>query len=190
MGGLLALEAAQQFQSKGEKVPFLAMFDTFGPKYIQTIPNVALGYLSRFKLLNKLLNFIKNLLAINNKSRINYLKQSFSFHINTLFRLILFKVYRLSAKPLPHFLRYWYIEKRNLEIMAKYVPKSYNGEIILFRASDKKDDKNFDPINGWDGMATNGIRVIEVPGSHINIVEQPLLGEKLSLSLREVQDRK
>ena len=179
MGGLLALEAAQQFQRDGEAVRFLAMFDTYGPHHSGAVNNNSLS--------QNLDNYLKTLSGSSIKQKHLIIYRSISSRFKSRIRMITCLIHRELSKPIPHNLRYWYLEQKNLKMIYRYKAGRYNGKIWFFRATDTKNDIDYDPTNGWEGMATDGIKIFEIPGNHANIVEQPLLREKLNESLRQAQ---
>ncbi len=103
--------------------------------------------------------------------------------------LLLCSAYQKFSKPLPYRLRYWYIEQKHLKAAFSYHTKSYQGKITYFYASSNKNSDDYKPINGWDGIAAEGISVIEIPATHENIVEHPQLGKKLSECLKDAQEK-
>ena len=92
------------------------------------------------------------------------------------------------TRPIPHVLRYWYIERINTKIFLDYQPKAYANEIVLFRGDVEENGVFSDPLRGWARIASGGIEVIEISGAHHNsLVEEKTLGEQLVLQLRKAQ---
>jgi thioesterase domain-containing protein/acyl carrier protein len=73
-----------------------------------------------------------------------------------------------------------------------YRPEPYEGDAVLFRvrADRSRGELDFseDEQNGWGGVVLGGIEIIEVPGSHTSIVEEPHV-RALAQSVRNVLDR-
>ena len=67
--------------------------------------------------------------------------------------------------------------------MLKYEVKPYAGHLTLFRARQGSPRIHSDPLGGWGDIAGGGVDVIEVPGTHNSMLEQPnvvALGEAIS----------
>src|SRR6185503_4045170 len=52
-----------------------------------------------------------------------------------------------------------------LRALIEYVPREYEGEIVLFRASEQPVGMRPDPSLGWASTALGGLRTYEVPGT-------------------------
>jgi len=75
---------------------------------------------------------------------------------------------------------------------AHYVPAPYDGSAVLFRVRADRSrgelDHSDDEHNGWATVIRGGVEVIDVPGTHTSIVEEPHV-RTLAQSLRAVLDR-
>jgi acyl-CoA synthetase (AMP-forming)/AMP-acid ligase II/thioesterase domain-containing protein/acyl carrier protein len=81
-------------------------------------------------------------------------------------------------------------ERANSKDAKAYVPQVYPGRAILFRASQPLPGVYRDLQLGWDGMATGGLEIYEVPGNHLSIMASPVLAEKLKACIDEVVRQK
>jgi thioesterase domain-containing protein len=100
---------------------------------------------------------------------------------------LLTRWYRRQGHALPHALRYRQIERVHLHANDTYVPLPYHGAITLFRASEQPERLAGGPTLGWDSVATAGIRVIDLPGTHETLIEQPELAPALRDALALAQ---
>jgi aspartate racemase len=77
------------------------------------------------------------------------------------------------------------IKEFNSLAVRAYTPQVYDGPVTLFWASaDLR--TSIDLVEGWRALAGAGIDVHEIPGSHLDIIKQPHVGElanKLSACL-------
>jgi aspartate racemase len=67
--------------------------------------------------------------------------------------------------------------------LSNYEVKPYSGRVTLFRARHGSPHIHSDPLGGWGEVADGGVDVIEVPGTHSSMLEQPhvaALGEAIS----------
>jgi thioesterase domain-containing protein/acyl carrier protein len=70
----------------------------------------------------------------------------------------------------------------NVQALSNYEVKPYAGRVTLFRARHGSPRVHADPLRGWGDIA-DAVDVIEVPGTHNSMLEQPhvgALGEALS----------
>ena len=67
-----------------------------------------------------------------------------------------------------------------------YRPKPSEVEVHLFRAGESA-DKVADPTLGWMALATRGVRIHEIAGSHSSIMKPPRVVE-LARELQDVLD--
>ena len=94
---------------------------------------------------------------------------------------------RALGLPIPHELRKNWVGRELLRAVEDYHATAYDGRIVLFRASEEdKFHLSFKQL-GWDGLATQGIEVVLVPGDHDTLALEPnarVLAEKLRERLR------
>jgi acyl transferase domain-containing protein/thioesterase domain-containing protein len=58
--------------------------------------------------------------------------------------------------------------KTSSRLLSKYVPSVYEGSIALFKASE-----SIDPERLWAGLARGGLAVHQMPGVHLDMMEEP-----------------
>ncbi|MET0344162.1 MAG: beta-ketoacyl synthase N-terminal-like domain-containing protein [Polyangiales bacterium] len=75
---------------------------------------------------------------------------------------------------------------------ADYTPGAYAGDAVLFRVRADRTrgelEYSDDEQNGWGDIVLGGLEVIEVPGTHTSLVEEPHV-RTLAQSVRTVLDR-
>src|SRR5262249_7497678 len=95
-------------------------------------------------------------------------------------RMRLFRYHLDRGLRLPRFLER--IPVRTVYLFAEkdYQPGGrFDGELVLFRAtSGRGDDEPYverydDPLLGWECRATRGVRVLDVPGGHSSMLQEP-----------------
>lgn len=161
MGGNIALEVAQQLKNHGEKIALLAMFDTPGPGFLEKKSDSYHGSI-----------FQKIVKSITARS---------SYYA----KFLICNLYHLSKRPIPHGIRYWYVEQMNMIPAYKYTPVEYCGDLVFFTNSLEADKENYKPLQGWDTIIRGNINVIEIPAEHEKFVESPLVGIHLSKVLKK-----
>jgi thioesterase domain-containing protein len=181
-GAVVALEMAQRFRCEGERVPFLAVLDHAGPS-AQVRWNDWLRW-----------HWIC-LSQLDARDQLRYVRDRVRFRI-------------VSNDKLPGFLRRvaaGSLEKKggprkaairlkqlqsSLDAMENYKIQVYPGRITLFRARQAAPRIHADAWGGWKATALAGVDVQEIPGHHMNMLEEPhvrVLAEKMSHTLRSAQ---
>jgi len=187
-GGLIAFEMAQQLHRQGEKVAFLAIFDTFVPGCFKPVSFPE--YWARQW---------RNFFRFGPKHPAKMMKKSLERKFNhTTLRL-----YQSLGILLPSGLQRTNLYKSLLEAVLNYVPQVYPGQLTLFRASDAPgqgwyyypagmptpdDWYTRDPEHGWGKLAGGGLETHDVPGNHGGMLKEPQVGslaEKLQACLEQ-----
>jgi thioesterase domain-containing protein len=74
------------------------------------------------------------------------------------------------------------------QALTTYVPQVYSGRITLFRARASPLFHFFPPDMGWAKLATEGVDIRVVPGSHVTMLIDPyvrVVAEELTACLAE-----
>ncbi|MBP9679777.1 MAG: amino acid adenylation domain-containing protein [Bacteriovorax sp.] len=162
MGGLIAIETARILKEKGIEIEKLIMFDTFGPNLD----------------LNKCAPEAKNTLL-----RIcDFLKNRSRYFINRLKR-----EFYLSRKiPLPHDLRYYFIEINNYQLIHRHKIRPYNGKVYIMRMPIDSKGPYADPDLGWKNVLLGEVVFTYIDGvNHVNFVESPVTAYELGKFLKK-----
>src|SRR5262245_28568605 len=65
---------------------------------------------------------------------------------------------------------------RSVRSRPRYTPGSYDGQIVLFRAAD-----DHDPREMWLGLSSAGLEVHDMPGGHLDMLEEPIVQATASI---------
>ena len=183
LGGIVALEMAQRLQAAGESIGLLTMFDSWGPTWFSTEHQPAAP--QRF--LRRIEGHVRRLQREGVAGEGKLLLRRGVQRLQGYARLAAARVLRATGTELPHNLRYFYVEQANLSALKRYVPKMYEGDVVLFRALDDPDADFSDPTMGWTASVNGRIEVIDAPGTHNSLVHDPVFGELFRTKLRESQ---
>ncbi|MCU1260534.1 MAG: non-ribosomal peptide synthase, partial [Bryobacterales bacterium] len=173
-GGMVIFEMARQLHAQGHEVGFLGMLDSgnMGRRNLWTRKERMREKLHFFR--RRTLMHLKRLATRKLREWPRYsagrvlavgrLMQS------TAWRLM-YRFYRAPNKlpaPLLNMKRVYQSSGLN------YVPKKYAGNITLFMARDQHNDnaRVVDQL-GWAGWAEQGVEVIDVPGDHNSLLQEP-----------------
>jgi len=193
LGGTIALEVAQQLTAIGEKVALVAMFETFNMKSLDK-KYLSGSYGNIHRLQNWFFHF-RNLMSLEWKERNRFFLEKA-------------RVERSRAKAS---FEVWYnhisgkasgndgVEDKKVPVILdpindmaqiQYVPQKYKGRITLFLP-----ERNFlgygDKYFGWEGFATDGIDIQELPLSPRGMMVEPfvrILAEKLSKCIENARE--
>jgi thioesterase domain-containing protein len=162
MGGAIAYEIAQQLSDDGEPIGMLALFDTYGPanRRLETAGH-------RRVTLARVWGAIRNsLLRMTDRIRVRNARK--------------------HNHALSYDLRHREIQRAHGRAYLAYVPSPFAGTITLFRASSQPVGI-VDRTLGWADSSLGGVDVIDIPGHHDDLVEQPQLLDQLQAVLRRLQ---
>jgi amino acid adenylation domain-containing protein len=153
MGGIIALEVAQQLKARGEVIEKLVMFDTFGPR----------SNMKDFDIKER--TFIERVMA--------YLK----YRKRVLLHKLQTKLFKVLGMAIPLELRLFQTELNNYQALWNYKPVEYSGDLDLIRAHLQPTGWYSDPHMGWGKIIQGQIRTYEIAGSHSDFIESPELGK-------------
>jgi thioesterase domain-containing protein len=88
---------------------------------------------------------------------------------------------RARSKPMPPQLIYRCLLnlKTGDRLLAKYVPSACDLRLAVFRPAN-----DHDPEPGWRGLAQRGMDVYDLPGGHLDLLEEPTAGTTAALVRR------
>jgi thioesterase domain-containing protein len=78
---------------------------------------------------------------------------------------------RLEERTIPEALRT--VNAANDGADREYVAGDYDGSAVLFRGSYRLESDSSDPTLGWRASIRGGLEIVDVPGSHFTLVEEP-----------------
>lgn len=178
MGGVIALEMAQQLKTEGEEVGLLSLFDTTIPHNDANRPYVGDNDLTWQEYG---LDFtLEELAQLGPDEQLPYLWE----HAKKIGVID-------DSTPLPLVQRMLDDLKRlfhaHIELGNAYAVRPYPGRITLFRPLESPVHVPMPDDRGW-GQLADGVDIHFVPGQHHSMVQEPhvhVLAEKLRLCMRD-----
>jgi thioesterase domain-containing protein len=165
LGGMLALEMAQQLQAAGEEISLLAPLDTLMVPRAEA-PDADIP--------RALASLAGNHPAVS----VDHLRSLTSFDEQLACFVELVNRERIvPGLELQTVRRYARASRVNAEAKRVYVPRPYRGRIILFRAREGHVVSCPDPTLGWGALAGGGLDIHEVSGRHDTLAYRPHVHE-------------
>jgi amino acid adenylation domain-containing protein len=194
LGGLLALEAAQQLTAAGQEVALLVMIQSMHPEASRFKRNTTILQQWWYRAIWRIMLEMENLSHrgpgyIPERSRRAWevSRARFAIAFNHL-------TDQHPADPSKFPLLYIF-EALGIELrkaMVKYVPRQYGGDVLLFRAGRQLSGLDSDECLGWKRVLHGNLDVCEIPGRQQNLMLEPnvsRLSKELSTRLKAAQQR-
>ncbi len=179
-GGKVAYEMAVRLRAMGETVALVAMFDTWGPGYPTSDPNVTPLQRMADSLYQRLDHHIGALWMLERgtrqayvRERANYAYQEFLGDIEVAAMSVARWTYRKRGRAdsipkdiqeSPGFIK---------EASAAYVAPPYDGDVFLFRSRLQPPGCVRDETLGWSKVVRGKITLQELPGKHATMIAEP-----------------
>jgi amino acid adenylation domain-containing protein len=180
LGGMVAFEMAQQLKVQGQAIGLLALLDTYPSGYAKLFRNEATLRAALSRGFKRTRTHVANLNNLSCKDGVSYLLKKVRFAPYKLKSQVwrrLYNYYQKLGRPLPRAFRD--VTEFNSLAVRNYVPRVYHGPVTLFWASaDLR--TSIDLVEGWRALAGGGMEVHEIPGSHLDIIKEPHVGELAS----------
>ena len=171
MGGLIALEIAQQLLQCGETVELLALLDTQLDEQCLTFQDWLLHQRCRVEL------ELREIRARCWRQRVGYLLKK-AGHFADRIRVVAGKAPKHSSVDEQKLRGVLSLSPRQRKIilalrvaMAAYRPKAYSGKVTFFHAA-IPNPRWPDPLRVWKGVCRE-LEVVEVPAGHSDLILPP-----------------
>lgn len=193
-GGLAALEAARQLSASGEDVALVAMIQTTHPS-LTGFPSGMSGLQRWWQRVKKRVDLERENLSYRGLSHIQErIQRSLDIILaRTAIAIDGFigRDYQdCSSRPMAYILEALGIEHDRA--YDRYQPRSYEGEVVLFRTEKQLPGLMVDQSMGWHDLIGAGLEICRVPGHQQNVLIEPhvsYLAGELAARLKTAQDR-
>jgi amino acid adenylation domain-containing protein len=171
-GGVVAFEMARQLRVAGQKVSLVALLDTDNLPAPPPDPEspAQLGYLGFVA--RRLRIHLGRLRRLRPKEAVSYFRDKAEVAVQWIRGTIRA---RQEWHSLPEPIRI--VNAANTQAARAYVPGSYEGPVTLFRACERRRTNPSDPDLGWAEVCRGGLEIVEIPGGHFSILEEPEVQE-------------
>ena len=178
LGGLIAYEVGMQLRRQGEEVDLIALIDTWAPGFPKPLPGVSRTKIKFFSFTDRVLHHVDTLRILERGSRWAYV-QAKAIKVKNQVRRTYKQTKRKIARgvlnslgrPLPDSL----LVTQNAIATASrtYNPPTFEGDVTLFRASDRSRVLCHEDTLGWSNFVKGRLDIVEVNGSHGSIAVEP-----------------
>lgn len=192
LGGLLALEAAEQLTAAGQIVALVIMIQSIHPEATDYKPNTPAFKRMRYQMQKRASLEWENLLQ-NPKGyaseRLVHLWDAVRLRTSIAFQ----KMAGKDSSKSPEWSKLYFFEAVGVEhkkAMEKYRPGPYGGDVLVIRASEQLAGLIADEHLGWDRTLHGKLEVCVVPGHQENLLLEPnvlQLAKQLSIRLKAAQ---
>lgn len=188
-GGLVAFEMARHLRSMGEAVSVLALIETWNFSYGRLLSKPKLLYLNSRFFLRRIFHHMKILRSLRPQDWTSHVSGplvTFMKLSKSLVRIAggreetQFPVNLVDAQ---HFEDHGdlgdVLERvRNASHVAarNFIPKPYDGHLLVFSAKTRIDDPYRDEALGWRPLALRGVTAHKIDGDHLSIFRKPAVG--------------
>ena len=193
MGGEVAFEIACKLRELGQEVAFVGMLDSGNPEFTRILSR---GYPRGWGRSKGTVSFsTQGWPEVSQIKRIKAFVRYTNYRLVTAIISLISKTWMISGKVLPQSLLRPYLWNTHTILVNEYLPKMYDGNITMFRASSSK--KNNPDVDGagWGRFTTGKYEEYELEGTH-DIIKEPyakklaeLLQRALHLANVEITDK-
>jgi thioesterase domain-containing protein len=189
LGGVIALEMAQQLQAAGQEVALLVLLDSWPPPYAYTFSgqdalteaeidaHLLADFLAdlRGRFADHLPPLPGNFSELNQAEQLHYVVEQARL-LETV----------LPEGGLPQLHELLRVFQSNSRAVQNYRPRPYAGKMVLLRAGEESTGD--DPSLGWARLTTGSLEIYTVPGNHYTILAEPYV-QTLAERLRDCFSR-
>jgi thioesterase domain-containing protein len=175
LGGLLALEAAQQLNAEGQEVGLVVMIQSMPPDARRFRPSASLLQRWWYRTKKRISLEVDNL---SYGGKTYFLRRCRELWDRSLARRAIAIDNIRGNRPADRsrLSRLYIFEALGIEhkkAMATYVPRPYGGDTLVFRASKQLEGLMADEWLGWRRILHGNFELCEVPGYQQNLMLEP-----------------
>jgi thioesterase domain-containing protein len=188
VGGTLAFEMAQQLWRRGTEVALLVLLDPPGRRSktsSRAHGSTASGVTPvRSGFRGSGLSRVTMLAGDKALEQLAHLGNEVSRRVADAAKNVACRAYVLAGRPIPHWLRTFYINAVYHRARRHYVPRVYPGHVVVLTTEGPGD-----PRIVWEELAAGGLEIRQIPGRHTEIVFERSQIQGLATHLKACLDR-
>jgi thioesterase domain-containing protein/acyl carrier protein len=174
-GGLLALEVAQQLTAAGQEVALLVLIQTMHPDAMRFKPGITIFQRAWYRATKRISLEADNL----SHSHKGYIAHRLRYFWDVIRAQVAISIDGFTGREHkdPSRLPVQYIlttlGKVHDEAIKKWVPRPFQGRVVLFRANKQLSGLIADEYLGWKTVLNGNLEVCEIPGHQQNLLLEP-----------------
>ncbi|HYW74575.1 MAG TPA: amino acid adenylation domain-containing protein [Pyrinomonadaceae bacterium] len=186
LGGIIAYEMACQLRAAGQEVALLALLDSYPVGYQRLSADAGSARARARQFTRRVAAHVANIRSLSRREKLSYIAGKSKYgpvRVKSKLWRAIYRSYQNLGRELPRALKD--VEEFNWLAAQSYRPQVYDGRVTLFWAS-KDLRAKFDMIAGWQTLARGGLELVEVSGTHLDMIKEPHvweLAQKLDVSL-------
>jgi thioesterase domain-containing protein len=167
--GLLAYETARLLLTQGENVSFLALLETWHPRYVQNLTLRDSAQFKFFYAVDRIQRYCQDLTRGEFGKFAARVQEAVARRAKlTGWRAARF-IFQTANRPVPKNMQ----TTESTAVLKDYIPKPYPNRFFLIRTEDKFEMRLNDQTFGWHICAAEGVDVLFVLGDHGSIKDKP-----------------
>jgi thioesterase domain-containing protein len=184
-GGLVAYELARRLTDDGYDVSLVALLDAPNPALLSNLSAANSAHFRSAYVSDRIRKYARFLSSGNIKA---FFGRGLAFISSRAGKWLMPSIkvaFRLLNRPLPVTFRA--NDPGFLQAWLNYIPKQYPNGVVCFRTQDRGPEHDLDPSMGWDACAKGGVRVLVVPGGHVDMMRTPsvhIISKEIMVCLR------
>ncbi len=172
LGGVIAFEMARQLEAAGETVEPLLLIDSRSPRLDDPDGPARSSALQQVRRFAEDLGLPGDRLPLPEEEQGDADEVAYLREVLVAARLAGLVPEALDLARMQHL---YGVFKINVQAMQDYRPGSYGGRIVLLRARKRTLSQRLfrSRTFGWERVATGGVEVLAVPGTHYSMLREP-----------------
>jgi thioesterase domain-containing protein len=184
--GLLAYEAASILLSQGESVSFLALLETWHPRFVKNQTMMESAQFQFAHTVDRIRKYCRDLTLGEFDNFAARVREAVIKRVKLVgWRATRF-IFQTASRPVPKNMQ----TIESTAVLKSYIPKPYPNRFFLVRTEDRFEMGLNDQTFGWRACAAEGVDILFVLGDHGTMKDKPYvqsLADKIVPYLADVQ---
>ncbi|HUN63576.1 MAG TPA: amino acid adenylation domain-containing protein [Candidatus Sulfotelmatobacter sp.] len=193
-GGIVAFEMARRLEELAEPVAALVLIDSFNPAFVKSLSKRQLLWRNVRYYMRRTLWHAQRTFALPPGKWLGYIGRPLKHFCVGVWDpakvLVIYDEERVSSiASTPNGESLKRMMSASLRARREFVPKSYNGRALIFRARGRNLYQYDDHHLGWGSALRGSVECFEIEAAHETILDPPavhLVAEKLDAKLKEL----
>ncbi len=168
-GGLLAYETARLLIDQGESVSFLALLETWHPRYVEDLTLLDTVQFRFVHATDRLKKYCSDLISGDVGKFAARVQEAVAWRTKLFVWRATRTLFRTTSRPVPRNMQ----TSESTDVLKSFVPRPYPTRFFLVRTEDGFEMRLKDQTFGWQRCATSGVDILFVLGDHETMKDKP-----------------